>query len=542
MKAWPPNYTEVFLKRQKRLLEIKKDPILQVGAIEYYKTRPIEFIEDWCITYDPRNVGNQDRPPLMPFNQFPRQRELVMFFMDCLRDKESGLIEKTRDMGATWLATAFSVWMWRFHDGAGIGWGSRKEQLVEKIGDPDSIFEKMRMQIDYLPRFFMPKGFDRQKHCSYMKILNPDNGASITGESGDNIGRGGRKTIYWKDESAHYERPEKIEAALGHNTTVQIDISSVNGNANVFARRRKAGIIWEPGCKIKSGKTRVFILDWRDHPLKTQEWYDKLRLKHEDEGLNHIFAQEVDRDYAASVEGILIKPAWVQAAIDFHDRYSIKLDGLTYGGLDIADEGGDKNALAMRKSILIKYVDNWGKGDAGESAIKAVKACREKDIANYLFYDCIGVGATVKAEVNRLTREGFKFGMLKVIPWAASAGVLRPEENVVKGDKESPKNKDTFKNLKAQAYWALRTRFQKVYKYVTEGKKYPIDELISINGRVKNLHSITQQLSQPTYSRDGSGRIIVDKKPSGTKSPDMADAICMAFFPVPERTKRVGAW
>ena len=51
-----------------------------------------------------------------------------------------------------------------------------------------------------------------------MRIVNPQTGASITGESGDNIGRGGRKLCYFKDESAWYERPEKIEAALADNT------------------------------------------------------------------------------------------------------------------------------------------------------------------------------------------------------------------------------------------------------------------------------------------------------------------------------------
>src|SRR5690606_18584010 len=134
------------------------------------------------------------------------------------------------------------------------------------------------------------------------KLANNDNGATITGESGDNIGRGGRKSRYFKDESAHYERPELIEAALGDNTDVQIDISSVNGLGNVFHRRREAGVLWEPGAKIEPGMTRVFIFDWRDHPEKTQEWYDRRKARAEREGMQHIFAQEVDRNYSAAVQ------------------------------------------------------------------------------------------------------------------------------------------------------------------------------------------------------------------------------------------------
>src|ERR1700727_2911916 len=126
--------------------------------------------------------------------------------------------------------------------------------------------------------------------------------------------------VYFNDDSAHYERPELIEAALGDNTNVQIDISSVHGTANVFYRRRMAGEIWQPDKTSTKGKTRIFIFDWRDHPGKSQEWYDGRRIKYADEGLLHLFAQEVDRDYASSVEGIIIPSKWVKAAIDAHKK------------------------------------------------------------------------------------------------------------------------------------------------------------------------------------------------------------------------------
>jgi phage terminase large subunit len=210
-----------------------------------------------------------------------------------------------------------------------VGWGSRKEQLVDKLGDPDSIFEKMRLIILGLPREFLPTGFNIKDDLSYMKIINRENGATITGEAGDNIGRGGRKRIYFKDEAAHLERPEKIEAALADNTRVQIDISSVNGLGNVFHRRREAGQEWQLGRPIAKTSANVFIMDWRDHPAKTQAWYDERKAKALSDGLLHIFAQEVDRNYAASVENVVIPPDWVRAAIDAHIKLGFgEVDGL----------------------------------------------------------------------------------------------------------------------------------------------------------------------------------------------------------------------
>jgi hypothetical protein len=36
-------------------------------------------------------------------------------------------------------------------------------------------------------------------------------------------------------------------------------------------------------------------------------------------------------------------------------------------------------------------------------------------------------------------------------------------------------------------------------------------------------------LSQPTYSINTVGKIIIDKKPDGTKSPNLADAVMIQF-------------
>ena len=123
MIKWPPDYTKVFQDRQKRLKSILTSNDIAFGAIEYYRKHPKDFIEHWCMTYDPRKAGT-DVPTMMPFVMFPRQKELVQFLWECLKDQESGLIEKSRDMGATWICCAFSVWAWLFIPGVAVGWGS----------------------------------------------------------------------------------------------------------------------------------------------------------------------------------------------------------------------------------------------------------------------------------------------------------------------------------------------------------------------------------------------------------------------------------
>lgn len=547
-QAWPPDYAALFAWRQQQVLKLRGNANLQLGARAYYKTRPVEFIDHWCNTYDPRSATDPTKLSKPPLVLFKRQVELVEFLYALLLAEESGLIEKSRDMGATWVAVAFSVWAWLFIDGASIGWGSRNSDLVDRIGEPDSIFEKIRMTVRGLPIELLPRGFDIGSHCAFMRLVNPETNATIAGEIGDNIGRGGRKLIYFKDESAHYVHPEMIEASLMDNTRVQVDISSVNGTGNVFHRKREAGVDWIAGEPIAKGRTNVFVLDWRDHPEKDQTWYDARRAKAKGEGLLHKFAQEVDRDYAASVEGIIIDPQWVKAAIDAHITLGFDESGGWSGALDVADGGMDTNSLALRKGVVLKSVEEWGERDTGVTARRAVGAVKFiKQIE--LQYDCIGIGSGIKAETNRLSDEKLLPKGLRLVPWNAGAGPLDPDKTVIKGDRDSPTNDELFQNIKAQGWWMLARRFEKTYRAVrskandatAEEKsfKFDVSDLISLPSTLPLLRKIEKELSQPVFTKSARLKLMVDKTPEGTKSPNNGDSIMMAFWPVKSKGSMV---
>ena len=80
-----------------------------------------------------------------------------------------------------------------------------------------------------------PKGFKRKRDDCEAKLLNPANGAAITGEGGDDIGRGGRAAVYFVDESAFLVHPQLVDRALSQTTRVRIDVSTPNGPGNPFA-------------------------------------------------------------------------------------------------------------------------------------------------------------------------------------------------------------------------------------------------------------------------------------------------------------------
>lgn len=530
VEQWPYNYDQLYLERFKVYELAEADP---AAADAYYSTRPAQWIEDWAFTFDPRNAGT-DTPTLMPFKMFPRQHEFVNFLEECLHHQSAGLVEKSRDMGATWVACAYSTWLWKYRAGSSVGFGSRKEMLVDRAGDMDSIFEKIRTIIRNLPLFMWPEGFNLREHSSHMKLINPANDASITGEAGGNIGRGGRKLIYFKDESAHYTEAEGIEAALMDNTNVQIDISSVNGVGNVFYRRRQSAEVWH-GEITDPKKTYAFIFDWQDHPAKTREWYNDRKAKAEEDGLEAEFAQEVDRSYTSSVRGTLIKAEWIEAAYGLAEDFELDVSGKKRVAMDVGDDGisGDKNAVAFIEGLELKAIDSWGLIDTGLSAGKAILFAKEHGARDFQ-YDAIGVGAGVKASINQMKRSKELPENFAITPWVASGKVINPWDPVNPDDDDptAPKNKDFFHNFKTQAWWAVRRRFYEAWK-CREGRDFNQNLVLSISRDIPKsvLQEIVAELSQPTRSESVSGKMLVDKSPNGSRSPNVADAIVMAGFP-----------
>ena len=552
---WPPSYVEILQWRQQKLRQFQKNPELVAAAHNFYKTHPLEFILHWTNTYDPRNIST-DLPASLPFILFPRQRLLIEFFEFLLHNKYDGLVRKSRDMGATWAAAAYAVHLWLFQPGASIGFGSRKEVLVDHIGNLDSIFEKIRSLIRQLPPPFVPASLDPNTHMGYMRIINPQNQATITGEAGSNLGRGGRKSLYFLDEAAHIQRPEQTEASLGDTTDVRVDISSVAGVGNVFHRKHDSGTPYTPRDPHTphtqplppKGSTIVFDLLWHHHPNKTPEWYNARRNKALREGLIQKFREEIDADFYSSQEGTIIAYPWVTSALNAHLnpllldpddplRTPPLIKGPLTAGLDIADSGNDRNALAIRRGNTLIHIESWTEQDTAYTARRAASILRAFSTPAdpvICWYDVIGVGSGVKAETNRLREASILPLHVRFRPWNAASSPRDPQKHIVPHDRDSPLNENIFQNLKAQAWWSARRRFESTHAHLNDDSPYPLDQLVSIETRnlsTEVLSELNKELSQPTFGQSQSLKMVVNKTPEGTRSPNLADAVIMAFFP-----------
>lgn len=473
-----PNYSAVYKARSERLKRLRADSAVLAGVKEHYRNNPVDFINDWGMTFDPRNA-EIGLPVTVPFLLFPKQAEFVNWVVDRWRGREDGLAEKSRDMGVSWLCVAVAVWMWLYHGGAVIGFGSRKEEYVDKIGDPKSLFWKIRQFIELLPRELRPLGFDAKKHAPHMRVINPENGAAIVGEAGDNIGRGNRTSIYFKDESAFYEHADAIDAALSQTSNCKIDVSTPNGNGNPFYRKRHGG------------RMPVFTFHWTQDPRKDEAWYRK-----QCNDLDPVIvAQEIDIDYSASVSDAWISGDLVQAA-QRNRPADIEVFGKWRIGIDAAHMGNDESIIHARRGRLNLPQTCLRQVDGIQLAARVVSLCD----------DLVAAGGEIGIIIVELDGAGVScFDQLKTSKYS------RQVVGVHTGARQSDGRN-----------YNLRARMWRDAKEYLENKPVVMPDDAELRSQISNVR----------YRYKDGELLMQDKKEyrkASGKSPDRADAFVLTF-------------
>ncbi|MEE8551524.1 MAG: terminase family protein [Gemmatimonadota bacterium] len=519
-----PDYEPIYRRRNRRLDFVRLDGSWDT-LFAYYKTHPVDAIEDWVVTFDPR-LASDGRPAYVPFILFPKQHEFIAWLWERFKNKEEGVVEKSRAMGASWLCIAFAWWLWMFYPGVKISFGSRVERDVDRIGDPDSLFEKFRLMMRRLPDELQPAGWDERDHAPFLKLINPENGNTITGEGGKQIGRGGRSTIYFVDEAAFIEYPDAVDKALSENTDCKIYVSTPNGTGNPFYRKRFGG------------KVPVFTFYWKDDPRKDEAWYEKKVRTLEPETV----AQEIDLDYEASAGDVTVPAAWARASQLLRRQFAE--DGLLptiteksgIGGLDVAAGGVGKSVFVPRYGPLVGQPTKWTDGDTINTAGRA------QELAGHLQcyivkFDSIGVGRGVSAALRRM--EG-----------ARCQGVNVGDRPTRDRWPDGKRSKNKFVNLKAELWWIVRDRLRRTYEHWLHlagegGIQHELDDLLLL----PDDSDLCSELSLPRYSFTETGKIQIESKRQlaarGIASPDSAEALILTYAPSPARkgsNRAVGLW
>jgi len=261
---------------------------------------------------------------------------------------------------------------------------------------------------------------------------------------------------------------------------------------------------------------------YRDNP-----WFSDSPLEQEmlnDKANNykkylHVWEGECNADYQDSI----IEPEWFDAAIDAHLKLGFQPRGLRCVGFDPADVGSDSKGLAKRYGSVVFDVTEKKDGDITD-AIEWAFEESSRFQADDIIYDSIGVGAAVKVAIRARAPRA------NVVAYGGADSVDMPEAFYM----EDRRNKDMFKNKRAQYWWFLRDRFEKTYRAVVKGEYIDPDELISLSSDIASLSKLKSELVKVQRKRISASRLIQivskeEMRSKGIPSPNMADALVMAF-------------
>lgn len=279
--------------------------------------------------------------------------------------------------------------------------------------------------------------------------------------------------------------------------------------------------------------TVVRKINYDENPFLSKTMLDIIeakRLEDEDE-FKHIYGGEPSLDDDA----VVIKRSWILAAIDAHVKLGIDLSGRRRIGFDVADSGSDKNATTVVHGITAIEIEEWsgGEDELLKSATRVYNKAALHDAE--IDYDCVGVGAFAGGHFKALNDDPDRETRIRYHKFNASGEILNKDKRVDPNNPKSPKNKDFYANLKAQAWWEVGTRFRNTYNAVTKGMEYKEDELISISSACQGLEALVTELSTPRKDTDGKGKSKVESKKDlakrDVKSPNKADSFIAAFSP-----------
>lgn len=260
---------------------------LQAELMEMCRRDILFWFQWFCWTFDPRLSQ-----PHRPFQLYPFQVQALRDIVNAIEQGEDLLIEKSRDMGLSWLVLLVFQYFWLFRPGANFHLGSRKMEAVDRKGDISTLMEKLRYNLERLPAWMLPSDYQSHHHDNLHRLLNPGNGNVITGESSnENFGRGGRYRAVLFDEFPFWPDQHASYASAGQSTPCRLTVGTPYGKNNRFAELRFSGLV------------KTLSIHWRQHPHKDESWYLRQQTRMSEDEV----ARELDINYHLSHQDRVFK-------------------------------------------------------------------------------------------------------------------------------------------------------------------------------------------------------------------------------------------
>ncbi len=247
----------------------------------------VNIIERWFNVAHEREDGSFESIPFRLRNYQRRALEEIFAHPD-----DNVLIEKTRQIGMSWLFAAVFAAIVLVGDRSNLLVIGKKEEFVDQAEENvKTLMGRVKFILRTIRDETVRKYARKVVKSSYLFIKNRATGTVVTGESSaKQSGRGETNSVVWWDEAAFTPNDGAILASVSPNCARLWMLSTANGKSNVFYRTRE---------KIEDGK----ITGWHKIRLHWSEYFDGAwyeRQKSKLGGDPTLVAQELDIDYEGS--------------------------------------------------------------------------------------------------------------------------------------------------------------------------------------------------------------------------------------------------
>ena len=304
--SWPPDIDQLKKQRFELMLRCRQDPTYAAVVYRRCKDDPIYFIESFGWIEFRQGVGMS--ASALPIVMYPQQKEFVLHMVDVLMQAANSetftwneLVEKARKTAGTWSTLFVFIWFWIFHNASFLIM-SKKEDDVDREGDLDTPFEKIRFFLRRLPDFLLPENFDiESKKWNKTLLIKSPAGGQISGDSSAvHATRQKRALAILYDEFAYCENDEAIWTSGSGTVKVRIAVSTPNGTNNKYYRLR---------FNKENEKVHITSFTWWRHPVfgkdlrqlgdgrYTSPWYEAMEASNSAQTM----AKEYDLNYADSI-------------------------------------------------------------------------------------------------------------------------------------------------------------------------------------------------------------------------------------------------
>ncbi len=261
------------------LREASRDAGFRALMVDRCRNDILWYVNLFCWTYNPRL-----KVKVVPFITWPFQDLAFLTILDHIERKRDLVIEKSRDMGASWICVTAIEWLWHFEEWTQSLVVSREGELVDGK-TPDALFWKIDFLHRWQPDWLMPRWnprLDRTKRYAE----NPDTNSTITGQATtEKIGIGGRATVGLLDEFSRVDRGFEVRDGTADTTDCRIFNSTHTGPGTAFH------------AIATSGATDKIIMHWSEHPEKSRGKYRYNQDKNQVEVLDPTFHFPADFDF-----------------------------------------------------------------------------------------------------------------------------------------------------------------------------------------------------------------------------------------------------